>query len=178
MRQKPGCWICAIVSQNKNKIMKFDWDTLKQEFICGSESLNAFRIRKGINRDWAYKKAKENDWEGSRQRLKESASRQIEKKYEKDLVSTWGHFLEPLEEIREKVSLLIQRETNTPKDFKDLAGALDILVKNLRLLKGESTQNISKRVNVHQLISQEIRKENSNGRAYTREDIERYSAGE
>lgn len=53
-----------------------DWTALRAEFLAGGESLNAFRLRHGLNRNWFYAKAQ--GWESERAKIRERAVKKSE----------------------------------------------------------------------------------------------------
>lgn len=138
---------------------RHDWIAYKLEWLNGSETLNQFRIRKGLQPTPFYARVK--GWQAERDGMKERAIKRAIEKTEDALVEHYTEHLEIIETMRKKVAVILQegralklaggKPTNIkievdPADLNALAGAMEKLLKSERLIRGHGTGEESGKV--------------------------------
>lgn len=123
-----------------------DWSGLRAEFIAGSESLNQFRLRHGLARDYFYKRA--NGWDEARGKIRERGVKRAEVRVE-DFYSSFAretrdllkalllHARKLLGEADRRGSIL------APMELAAFARALGEGLKSANLLSDRPTESVT-----------------------------------
>jgi len=125
-----------------------DWFALREEFMGWGQSMREFSKHKKIPLRTLFTRYSKEGWEEQRQQLRAKAATEARAKIvdrmstiNADLFETW---LAMLSKVRMHL-----REGSTPNEMKAgrlklLSATLDQATKNMRLLSGESTDNVRK----------------------------------
>ena len=149
---------------------RYDWFALKTEFLHSGETLNAFRKRKEIHRDSLYLRARRENWMALRDQLRAKAAVRVISSAEDALVEKWTEYIDLWQGVKQHAAALLAQPAITASDLKALMQAIDITLKDERLIRGQSTANVSS-LNVHAIVLKDLQ-ENKNSFAVTPEELE------
>ena len=143
---------------------KANWKQLEAEFLASDKSLTEFQahVQKtmGITRRTFYRWACAEKWKEKKQALQRRAAERVVKKAEDELVKRWGRQIKLWEGIEAHVAATLRRSIGPdgrivkplkPGPLKSLADTLSQALKSLRLIYGESTENVDSR-HYHKMV--------------------------
>jgi len=132
-----------------------DWDYQKNQFVQSTLSFRAFCRNNKINYSVAYPHYRKEKWLSTRNRFRIKVNAKVENKAVKDYAKTWTRLENTWELLLEHAEASLKRnyviDGKTKKERLDpvgvesqakVANVLDHVTKNLRLLAGESTENV------------------------------------
>lgn len=126
---------------------RFDWQALKMEWLAGSETLNAFRIRKEIvSKEHFYRMVEEHGWLAHRNRLHAAALAKVTPKIIADLSKRY-YFQEKswltvegiIARALKKIAAAEDIATVAPEVLESLTRTLERTLKSRKLIHGEPT---------------------------------------
>lgn len=145
--------------------IKYDWEALKLEWLQGSETLNHFRIRHGISKAF-FNKIEELHWVDDKlaiqRKAMEIAQRKIAEKKGKD----WAKYSKISDDVVAVAQKMLDdtkdpdgniQQPIEPSELRAVAEAVEVALKNDRLIHGEPTGDEGKTVNIHLQVVQVIK---------------------
>lgn len=127
---------------------RIDWDGLKVEWLAGSETLNAFRLRKKISSTGHfYRVVEENGWEAARERIRKTAAQRTEGRLVTETVKNWDQYRRLMADCRARAEKILKRtqkgdEDLTPLELQQLVASIEKLLKSESFLDGGPSERV------------------------------------
>lgn len=148
---------------------KYNWGALKNEWLksyeATGETLNKFRIRKGISETSFYRKTAKEKWAEEGQRMKNRITQRIETQLVNEALARWQKEIRITDGIEDQVEFILQELRQNekvanalePSHLLALATTIEKCLKTKKLAHGESTGDEPQaQANVHAAIIQVI----------------------
>lgn len=139
---------------------QYDWEKLKTEFIQTTENPNQFRLRHGISQQTFYSRMASGNWIEEREDVHKRGAVKAKDSLVDKIAEEWKREFNILRGLQAQVISTIRTTTDadgritaplSPRDIRSLAGAMESILKSLRLLAGQSTDNLAT-VNYHEAV--------------------------
>ena len=136
---------------------RHDWVALKSEWLQTNLSLNKFREQKGITSALFYKTIDTDKWYADRARIDSKAMQKLEDKLVSVKVKKWSEYSKLWGAVKSQAASILNKTRNpdgtiTPLDtvaLRNLTASIETALKCERLIEGESTENVSKTIDVY-----------------------------
>lgn len=121
---------------------RHDWDALRLEWLAGTDTMSAFRDKKGISRSLFLRMTKKHKWKEAREKLRAKVIAKGQEKVEGIVAKRWEQQMRLWGDVESQVqSLLSKKKGLKASDVAALSVALERALKSQRLIRGESTEN-------------------------------------
>jgi len=138
---------------------RYDWPALKAEWLQGNESLNQFRIRKGIgNQNIFYARVSEDGWVEAKERIIRTALEKTEAAVAEKYGQEWDRQMKLWSAVEGLAGRIMTRkaESMDSNELAQLTAAIERALKAQRLILGQSTDNMAVK-NYHMSIVQMLK---------------------
>jgi hypothetical protein len=136
----------ALPPGNKNLAKRHDWDALRYEWARGTESLEAFRRRKGLASVRFSQVVNEQNWRALREDLRAKAIKKIEPKIIDEIAQRYAFNNKQWLTIEGLLARLIKKLVTTtnaadisPEAIESITRSLERSLKARKLIHGEAT---------------------------------------
>lgn len=147
------------------KSKTYDWPAMKAEWISSNETLNQFRIRKGMSAEWFYKVVRKQKWVEEKNKIKYKAIENYQEKAVQDQVDKWEKYRGIQSKLLKCVESVLDSVMDEngevkgdlpPEEIRRLSAAFKELTQNQSFMDGGPTERVESK-NAHLILVQAIK---------------------
>ena len=127
-----------------------NWEALKVEWLQSDETLNKFRLRKGLSNNHFYDAVNKQKWVEQKRQPGEKTTEKVMEKVSKQQVEEWVNQKKLWHGVEVIAAKILTKYNNgelaqNPHDLSALTCAIERSLKSRKLILGEATETIESR---------------------------------